>query len=608
MKKRGAQAKSVKSSLFHNRLAEFQHFFESPYISALSALLFVATVAMYFWTGRDDYDLFWHLRYGEHFVSHHTWNVNQAEYSWTPVVIKWKYCTWLGSSILYLLFNSFSMEGLLVLKWLLFYGVFGLCILFIRAAGERFDTVYVAAFFLMAVTFKLNGDYLKPERFSDFLFVLTVFIYAYSKVKDTPLFYLYPLLFLFWVNTHGGFLNGMVFITLALFAEAVNTLILKKGRILPGRILVFFGISVILSYMVTLINPSGIEYHLSLFKEYTTPGSAAAVATTRLYAWLSMWQFLFPSQNNMKFLYINTAWCIVIMFMLFCAVSLYAFRKRNYLDIASVVLNIFFFYLAMKLSRATLYYPVVWFFTLLTTMKNAELLSLRKKYSAPAFFLSLFWFVLIAHTYVTDCRWTTQGNFFDFVPQKEVSFMKKYHLPGPIFNDYLSGGYLIWAAWPEYKVFVDPRQAPFMDTVLPDYFNFIDHPSVEKLTELNEKYPFKTALIHWNELMTISIFAQSSLWRLVYFDKNAAVFVHISQYDLLPEEARNAYSGASRFREVKNPVPLAFLFEMYIHYNINDAEEIYRIYCANVSDLNVNKDFVVKNMQARLAQVKGLQK
>jgi hypothetical protein len=41
-------------------------------------------------------------------------------------------------------------------------------------------------------------------------------------------------------------------------------------------------------------------------------------------------------------------------------------------------------------------------------------------------------------------------------PVRAVEFIKVNHLSGPMLNDYLSGGYLIWAA-PEYPVFIDGR-------------------------------------------------------------------------------------------------------------------------------------------------------
>ena len=39
----------------------------------------------------------------------------------------------------------------------------------------------------------------------------------------------------------------------------------------------------------------------------------------------------------------------------------------------------------------------------------------------------------------------------DYVPKEEVDYIMKNNLPGPLFNDYLIGGYMMWAMYPDYK-------------------------------------------------------------------------------------------------------------------------------------------------------------
>ena len=48
----------------------------------------------------------------------------------------------------------------------------------------------------------------------------------------------------------------------------------------------------------------------------------------------------------------------------------------------------------------------------------------------------------------------------DGSPVKAVDFMETHHLSGPMLNDYVYGGYLIWAA-PDHPVFLDGRADVF---------------------------------------------------------------------------------------------------------------------------------------------------
>ena len=56
-------------------------------------------------------------------------------------------------------------------------------------------------------------------------------------------------------------------------------------------------------------------------------------------------------------------------------------------------------------------------------------------------------------------------------PSRAVDFLAQHHLPGPIFNHYDWGGYLIWRLHPEYPVFVDGRADLYGDQLMTDFAN-----------------------------------------------------------------------------------------------------------------------------------------
>jgi hypothetical protein len=157
---------------------------------------------------------------------------------------------------------------------------------------------------------------------------------------------------------------------------------------------------------------------------------------------------------------------------------------------------------------------------------------------------------------------TSSFNYFgtnleETIPVKEVEMIKKWKLPPPLFNDYLSGGYMIWAMYPEYKVFIDSRGKPY-DTkhLWEDYTELMENPTKENIRKMNSKYPFRVALINLMYTDTILGILDNAgdEWCLLFLDKNAAVFVHKSILPGLSEDLlRSINMDPLKFRDVKSP-------------------------------------------------------
>ncbi|HIK10948.1 MAG TPA: hypothetical protein IGS52_11875, partial [Oscillatoriaceae cyanobacterium M33_DOE_052] len=55
------------------------------------------------------------------------------------------------------------------------------------------------------------------------------------------------------------------------------------------------------------------------------------------------------------------------------------------------------------------------------------------------------------------------------LPLGAVRYLREQRPAGPMFNSYNWGGYLIWALYPDYRVFVDGRTDLYDDAFLRDY-------------------------------------------------------------------------------------------------------------------------------------------
>jgi hypothetical protein len=185
---------------------------------------------------------------------------------------------------------------------------------------------------------------------------------------------------------------------------------------------------------------------------------------------------------------------------------------------------------------------------------------------------------------------------------KEVAFLKKYHLDGPIFNDYIIGGYLMWDLYPDYKVFIDPRFGPYDKQFFRDYVEFTTKLSTsEEIRSFTKKYPFKVAIIRYRELTLIfELLRSGDEWRLLYFEKNAAILIHKSLLPATLAKTGNINLSPMRFSGVKNPEVLLNVFKFYVHLDPKAGRYIYDVFKKNVSDYYKPKPDILRWMDINI--------
>jgi hypothetical protein len=293
----------------------------------------------------------------------------------------------------------------------------------------------------------------------------------------------------------------------------------------------------------------------------------------------------------------------IMMFGLAC-LFLYEFIKKKSLDVTVLASAVFAYWASMGAARITYIFSLAFFFIFFYQLYRLKLDNISAKATIPSLFIFILFFANIAYftfSYGAGNRWFGSG-LDDFVPVKEVEFLKKYRLEGPIFNDYKTGGYLLWALYPDYKVFIDPRLVPYVKQVAPDYWSFVSKPvTAEDINRFEQKYPFKTAIIHYKELPLIFDFLSAG-WRLLYFEKNAAILVHESRLAGISPEIKFIDLGPERFKDEKNPEVLMNVFSIYVNLNLQASLEIYNIYRNNVSDCYKPKAEHLKVMETDIRQ------
>lgn len=552
-------------------------------------LLFVVVcVLAYYPSYAEDNDIWFHLRYGQHYVQNWTWKIDHSEFSWTPATADWKYITWIGSSVLYLAHAALGLAGLYVVQWLVLLGIFLLYLKLIHVAGDTLDANHLVGFLLLAIALSLTAVYIKPEIFSTLFFSVIAFAYFNSKLRGQNLFALLPPLFVIWVNTHGGFILGLLFLTMAFAAELLQYWLVRNAA-MESRLLKQFGIYTGLCFVAILLNPYGPVYHMEILrnmfsKEYM--GDA-----TQLFAYYNMWDYLFVDKAMYRFS--NGAWALVAMAFLAVVAWVFAYRQTRYVDPAIILLNSAFFLMGMNTARITIFFPLIWFPSMVCLVCRARIGPGVKRFARSVSPIVLFFLggslLYLMFFYSAHKLWFGYRSM-DFYPVKEIEFIRNNRLPAPIFNDYALGGYLLWGLYPDYKVFIDPRYGPYVKQVWQDWVGLKDSLNPEGLETFTRKYPFKVALISLREIYLIGWFLDSPDWKLLYYDRAAAILVHQSVLSTLKPEALTVDLNVSRFRGVKDPLILMRLFNFCVRYRIQDARIIMSYYREKVPDYYAFKE------------------
>jgi len=108
------------------------------------------------------------------------------------------------------------------------------------------------------------------------------------------------------------------------------------------------------------------------------------------------------------------------------------------------------------------------------------------------------------------------------LPVDAVQFMKKEKISGNMFNNDEFGDYIIYAAWPEYKVFFDGRSDMYGVKRMKEYIKVA---RIEQAwDDVLKKYNINWIIYNANSSLSQFLLERDD-WKLIYADKVADIFV-----------------------------------------------------------------------------------
>ena len=414
-----------------------------------------------------DTDGWWHLRSGRWIVENGA--IPRVDpFSHTRLGAPWIDHSWLAQLLIYAVYAAGGFGALTVLVAFLVTIAFAFVWLQCRE-GERWLRAFV--FFVAAVASGIIWS-ARPQMISFVLAAVVAFLLYSFKHGRRRIIWGLPLVMLLWANVHGGFAIGFILIVAYLFGE-VGNLLLGAGSAedVEAQQLGWGGlrqliIVAILSFLALALNPNGAQMWLYPLR---------TVGIGILQDFIAEWQ---PPDFHQLYLH-------PFIWLLLAALTAFglAGRRADFTDLTLVAVFTYLSLLAVRnvplfalvLAPIIVHYGTTAIWRLERWKGVAWPISRERPASGSR--LALNW-LLLCLILLASGLYAMQGvqaagpesaNPED-LPAAAVDYLQEQQPPGPIFNNYNWGGYLIWRV-PEYPVYVDGRTDLFDDALLRRYLS-----------------------------------------------------------------------------------------------------------------------------------------
>jgi len=321
-----------------------------------------------------------------------------------------------------------------------------------------------------------------------------------------------PLLTLLWVNLHGGFILGPALLGLCLASELGHRAFRIDGSAPDGRRLRRLALALAGCGLAALANP--FHYRAILFPFQVLEDR---LARALIIEWAS------PPFQAPQVLLIEGLLLLTLLLLL---------RTPRPARLGDLLVLAVFVHLALQAVRNIPLFVIV-----LLPLLGRVLADTAPRWT-PALIAARDWVrrrlavAVAAAVAVPVVAWWSLplGSLGEFVPRLGVAptfpagaveFLKRERPPGPLFNDYGWGGYLIWRLYPDYRVWIDGRVAVYGPQHLAEFVEMID--VRPRWRETLDRRGIGLVLIRARS--TLAFFLRvSPEWEVLYEDPVAVLF------------------------------------------------------------------------------------
>jgi hypothetical protein len=381
-----------------------------------------------------DPDTWLHLANGRWMVSN-TAVLHADPFSYTRPGAAWAHPGYPYEVLLYLVVHQFGEIGADILASAVLAATFLILWKVLPALPQR-------KIFLIGVAMLVSFSYwsARPNQLALLFSVITVALLEQFKSGSKRSLWALPLVVLLWANLHGSFI--LAFFFLGMYSLDYLT---DRPRIISIIVVGFF------MALATLATP----YGLGVYHEMITTSAHTAE-----------WSFIMERQSPN----FHQSYGIIALMVAMITVGLMGLRTKSLgwtrllFPIALIALA---FYSANNVAMFGVLLPFVWN----SLLPAQEISSGRITRPQPWFtglalglllFSLAYCFTGISTNY--SANHTTQA--ISMMPVKTAEYLRNFKPPGPLYNNYGSGGYLIWALASQYPVFIDSRSDIYGDEII----------------------------------------------------------------------------------------------------------------------------------------------
>jgi hypothetical protein len=349
-----------------------------------------------------------------------------------------------------------------------------------------------------------------PVVFSISFFALAIYLLFESRRRCDlrPLYWL-PLLFWVWANLDAQFVLGLVLLATFILAETFERVMFSLGAWsfdLRRRIPLTYLFAVIaLCVIATLMTP----YSTHLLRSAVQFGYSNALVIN----FSSMAGMNFRRPQHYLYLVLFVAACLGL-------------GRQHSRDVFKILLLSLWPFLAFRVQRDN------WSLVLPAIAILADAMGSREEgpeskstWKERILIAAIVAVLVVVSFFRLPTNQVLQVRLQRVRPAKACDYIRSNHLPGPIFNDYAWGGYLIWNL-PEYPVSLDERINLYGDKTASAYFDVVM--ARRRMETLPTFARAQTILLPVNFAMTKALTTLPALqaqFREVYRDDIAVVLV-----------------------------------------------------------------------------------
>ena len=488
-------------------------------IAQMPIMRMLALIALYSYTalrmirrfGVVDPDIWWHMATGRWILQHHALPVNDP-FSMYGATRPWLVYSWAFDIGVQTLFARFGLVGIFLLQIAVHVLVAVALYHLVRSLLPDFwRAVALTAVSLYAVS------HIYAPRPGMATVVFTIFeleiLLAVRRGESAKKLWLLPLIFVAWANIHIQFVYGLGL--LGVFAcEPIVMRVLRlageeETRQAFARAKYFWAV-LGACLLATFVNPYGPKLYSTVIEYMHQPKSYSLVME------LEAMTFRQPEHY-------------VAAFLALCAALAIGWRReRRPLWPMLLAVSVFVAFRSVK---------EIWFLSVIAACTIADgwppLPLVRERFAATREIWRNLIFVgagvlaslLLAYRhYDVSNDWIAMQVAGSF-PEASVGYIEKHHLPGPLYNDFTWGGYLIWRL-PWLRVANDGRTNVHGDArVEQDWKVWNGKVGWDSDPELSAA----NLIVADKKYALTELLKRDGRFRLVFEDKDAAVFVSAKQ-------------------------------------------------------------------------------